>query len=286
MTALVGADAEEPKSGPRISVDEIAEHGAAAAVDVCRVGHGVMFLGDCHEIMPLLPVGSCQLAVTSPPYNLRNSTGGFWTNEENRGRWRVSQLRTTGGYDDQDDDARPRDEYVESQRLAIAQVMRLLSCDGALFYNHKWRTQDGLIEAQDEIVTGFPVRQIIIWERPGGVNHTSRFFLPNYEVIYLMTHPDFKLKPRANGVGCVWKFPPAKCEWHPAPFPVDLPMRAIIAAAKPEAVVLDPFSGSGTTAIAAERTGQPWVAMEKSSEFFEKSAERIAAENAQGKLFT
>ncbi len=42
--------------------------------------------------------------------------------------------------------------------------MRVLKEDGAIFYNHKWRIQEGLIQELHDIVDGFPVRQIIIWQ--------------------------------------------------------------------------------------------------------------------------
>lgn len=63
-------------------------------------------------------------------------------------------------------------------------MMRLLKDDGAIFYNHKWRVQNGLIQDRREIVADFPVRQIIIWRRKGGINFNAGYFLPTYEVIY------------------------------------------------------------------------------------------------------
>jgi modification methylase len=65
-------------------------------------------------------------------------------------------------------------------------MMRLLTDDGAIFYNHKWRVQDGLLQDRNDIVSGFPVRQIIIWHRNGGINFNKGYFLPTYEVIYLI----------------------------------------------------------------------------------------------------
>ena len=48
--------------------------------------------------------------------------------------------------------------------------MRVLKSDGAIFYNHKWRVQRGLLQDRSEIVDGFSVRQIIIWNRSGEIN--------------------------------------------------------------------------------------------------------------------
>ena len=45
--------------------------------------------------------------------------------------------------------------------------MRLLKDDGAIFYNHKWRVQKGVLKNRADIVDGFPVRHIVIWQRAG-----------------------------------------------------------------------------------------------------------------------
>ena len=43
--------------------------------------------------------------------------------------------------------------------------------------------QDGLLQDRSDIVKGFPVRQIIIWQRDGGIDFNPAYFLPTYEVI-------------------------------------------------------------------------------------------------------
>ena len=55
-------------------------------------------------------------------------------------------------------------------------MMRVLSEDGAIFYNHKWRVQGGLLQDRQDIVAGFPVRQVIIWRRKGGLQLQPRLF--------------------------------------------------------------------------------------------------------------
>ena len=95
------------------------------------------------------------------------------------------------------------------------------------------------------------MRQIIIWHRSGGINFNSGYFLPNYEVIYLITKPKFRLAPKANAQGCVWRINQEVDNSHPTPFPDTLAERCISAVAK--GLVLDPFIGSGSTAIAAKK---------------------------------
>lgn len=232
---------------------------------------GQVHCGDCIEAMNRMPAGSVDLVVTSPPYNLKNSTGNGMKDGRG-GKWKNAAL--INGYANHDD-AMPHDQYVTWQRQCLTAMMRLIPDDGAIFYNHKWRVQGGLLQDRHDIVDGFPVRQIIIWQRDGGINFNSGYFLPTYEVIYLICKPDFKLAPKANALGDVWRIPQENNNPHPAPFPVELAARCIKATnAK---IVLDPFMGSGSTAIAAESLGREWVGIDVSSDYCKLAKERIFA---------
>lgn len=186
------------------------------------------------------------------------------------GKWENAQL--INGYEGHDD-AMPHDEYVIWQRRCLSSMMRVLREDGAIFYNHKWRVQDGLLQDRHDIVAGFPVRQIIIWSRAGGINFNPGYFLPTYEVIYLICKPQFKLAPKANAIGDVWQIPQENNNPHPAPFPVELAQRCIHATTAK--IVLDPFMGSGSTAIAAEVCKRDWIGIDISEDYCKMARERI-----------
>ncbi len=223
-----------------------------------------------------IPDESVKVVVTSPPYNIKNSVGNGLKNG-NGGKWPKAALQN--GYDGHDD-CMPHEKYVSWQRRCLAEMMRVLRPDGAIFYNHKWRVQGGLLQDRSDIVRGFPVRQIIIWQRSGGINFNPGYFLPNYEVIYLIAKPDFKLAPKANSMGCVWRINQEHNNPHPAPFPVDLAHRCIQAAG--EGPVLDPFMGSGTTAVAAETARVKWIGIEKSADYVGMAESRIAKVRGRG----
>ena len=72
-------------------------------------------------------------------------------------------------------DSMAYEEYVAWQRDCLSSMMRVLSSDGAIFYNHKWRVQGKLLQDRSDIVDRFPVRQIIIWARDGGINFNPIF---------------------------------------------------------------------------------------------------------------
>lgn len=212
--------------------------------------------GDCLEVMRKLPSGSIDLIVTSPPYNLKNSTGNGMKDGRG-GKWKNAEL--VNGYSHHND-CMPHDEYAKWQRECLVEMLRLIPDNGAIFYNHKWRVQDGLLQDRQDIVGGLPIRQIIIWKRKGGINFNSGYFLPTYEVIYLIVKPDFKLVPKSNAFGDVWEFKQEMNNSHPAPFPVALIDRIISSTyAK---TVLDPFMGSGTTAIAALINNRAYLGIE------------------------
>ena len=226
----------------------------------------------CGDVVPTLkqiPDESIDLAVTSPPYNLKNSTGNGMKDGRG-GKWANSAL--LNGYATYGDNM-PHKQYVKWQRAVLTEVMRVLKPTGALFYNHKWRVQAGLIQDRGDIVQGFPVRQIIIWQRAGGINFNKGYFLPTYEVIYMIAKPDFKLIPKANAVGDIWNFPQEINTLHPAPFPIALIDRIISSTSAQ--VVLDPFMGSGTTALSAKKLNRQFIGIDIAPEYCKLAKKRL-----------
>lgn len=225
--------------------------------------------GDTLEVMRRMPDACVDLVVTSPPYNLKNSTGNGMKDGRG-GKWKNAAL--VNGYSHHNDNL-PHEEYVAWQRACLTEMVRLLKSDGAIFYNHKWRVQDGLLQDRHDIVSGFPVRQIIIWKRKGGINFNPGYFLPTYEVVYLIAKPEFKLAPKANAVGDVWEFMQEMNNIHPAPFPIAFAERCI--SATTAKTVLDPFMGSGTVAVAAKRLGRDFIGIEISPEYCSLAEQRL-----------
>lgn len=227
--------------------------------------------GNCLDLLQKMPSECLDLIVTSPPYNLRNSSGNGMKDGRG-GKW--ANARLIDGYETHDD-CMPHEEYVAWQRDCLTAMMRVLADTGAIFYNHKWRVQNGVLQDRQDIVRDFPVRQIIIWHRDGGINFNPGYFLPTYEVLYLICKPNFQLAPKANRVGDVWKIPQEYNNLHPAPFPIELAQRCILSTdAK---IVLDPFIGSGSTAIAAEMCQRQWIGFDVSKDYCKLARERLEA---------
>ncbi len=225
--------------------------------------------GNAVDTMKDIPDGSVDLVVTSPPYNLKNSTGNGMKNGRG-GKW--SNAALINGYSHYDDNI-PYNEYVNWQRDCLTEMLRVIPDEGAIFYNHKWRVQAALLQDRHDIVSDFPVRQIIIWKRKGGINFNPGYFLPTYEVIYLIAKSKFKLAKKANAHGDIWEFGQETKNKHPAPFPVAL-IERIISSTNAK-IVLDPFMGSGTTALAAKNLDRQFIGIDISPEYCEMARERL-----------
>jgi modification methylase len=137
--------------------------------------------GDVLTELAKLPDESVDVVITSPPYNMRNSTGNGLMYSAG-GKWPQTLLGK--GYDKHTDNL-PIEEYHEWMRQVISELFRVLKPTGAIFFNHKFRVQGGLMQGHP-FLEGFNVRQMIIWARSGGFNFNPTYFLPTYEVIYLM----------------------------------------------------------------------------------------------------
>ncbi len=225
--------------------------------------------GDALEVMKKIPSSSIDIVITSPPYNLKNSTGNGMKDGRG-GKWKNASL--IQGYEQHNDDM-PYDEYCKWQRACLRQMYRIIPNNGAIFYNHKWRVQGGLLQDRHEILNGFPVRQIIIWKRKGGINFNPGYFLPTYEVIYLIAKPKFKLAKGANRYGDVWEITQEMKNPHPAPFPEEL-INRIVSATNAQSV-LDPFAGSGTTAVSAKKYERDFVIIDNSEEYCQMAKNRL-----------
>ena len=88
---------------------------------------------DAVSAMKEIPDGTIDLVITSPPYNLKNSTGNGMK-KGSKGKWANAALQN--GYANHDD-CMPHEKYVEWQKDCLSEMMRVISDEGAIFYNHK-----------------------------------------------------------------------------------------------------------------------------------------------------
>jgi site-specific DNA-methyltransferase (adenine-specific) len=239
------------------------------------------------EDMSELPSNSVHLVVTSPPYNV-------------------------GKEYDKDLDL---NEYREFLKRVFREVKRVLVPGGRLCINiaNLGRKPYLPLHAyiiQDMLDLGFLMRGEIIWNKAGGGSPSTAWgswlsaknptLRDQHEYILVFSKDTFT---RQNPFGrkstisreefleftkSVWTFPAvsAKEIGHPAPFPVELPYRLIQLYTFEGEVVLDPFMGSGQTAIAALKSKRFYVGYEIVPEYVELAQKRIKAfEKSQVYLF-
>lgn len=239
-----------------------------------------LYNADCLDVLPDLP--AADLIFTSPPYNLGGqpwkNLGNWKPGDGSAGsgsKWRNGSDAAAGITYDTHADTLPWLEYVEWQHTALRACWDRLSDTGAIFYNHKPRVIGAKLWLPLELNPGLTLRQIVIWARAGGMNFTETAYVPTHEWLMVFAKDAFRLKSKAaSGVGDVWRVSQESKNDHPAPFPVGLPARAIETTAP--LLVIDPFSGSGTTLRAAKDAGVRAIGIERSERYCEMTAERLA----------
>lgn len=233
-----------------------------------------IFLGDALDVMRSL-AETVDIVVTSPPYNMGLKPGG-----NGRGMYAPGATGSKGskfrdGYGAHDD-AMPQDDYDEWQRECLVLMWHL--AERAVFYNHRPRVEHGHLRAPLSFDFGPDLnphlRQIIVWDRGTGIDVSLRHFCTRGEWIMLFAGDEFSLRDHsASGLGDVWRITPQSIDGHPAPFPVALPERCIVATGARS--VLDPFAGSGSTLVAAKAAGIRAVGIDNNEAYCEIAADRL-----------
>jgi adenine-specific DNA-methyltransferase len=246
-----------------------------------------LFHGDCGLFLKTFPNESAQLIVTSPPYNL--------------GKKYEKKIIFA--------------DYIAKQEKTIKECARLLKPSGSICWqvgNHV----DGqeifpldihLYPIFKEL--GLKLRNRIIWHFGHGL-HCSKRFSGRYETILWFTKSDdyvfnldavrvpqkypgkkyfkgpkigqYSCNPLGKNPGDLWIIPNVKHNHpektiHPCQFPIELIERLILALTNERDLVMDPYMGVGTTAVAAILHNRRTAGADILEEYIQKARERIAA---------
>ncbi len=209
--------------------------------------------GDCLQVMKEIPDNSIDLVVTDPPYGTGGRDGSVHLNKDNIGGNRMST-----------------DAYV----WMVKAYSRLLCCkakeDAHCYIFSDWRRFKDVQIAFE--VGGWELRSLIVWDKGNGM---GEYWRSCHEFILWFTkrHP----RPLSHG-GClnVLQYPSVKGQRnHPAEKPVDLVGFLIEASTTTEDIVLDPFLGSGTTAVAAKQLGRRYIGIEINPDYCKIAEDRL-----------
>lgn len=234
--------------------------------------------------MDNIPDSSVNLMVTSPPYNVGKEY----------------------------DEDLSLEEYLNMLRDVFSETYRVLVSGGRACINIANVGRKPYIPYHKFIMDimlhlGCFMRGEIIWNKAAGAGVSTAWgswcsasnptLRDTHEYILIFSKEKFSRKRRNKEstiskaeflefTKSIWKFQPesSKKVGHPAPFPVDLPYRCIQLYTFKNEVVLDPFCGVGTTAIAAIKTGRHFICLDIDPEYVEKAKKRIKEYRAQTKI--
>ncbi|MEO5534374.1 MAG: site-specific DNA-methyltransferase [Pseudolysinimonas sp.] len=241
--------------------------------------------GDAFAYLQGLADESVQLVVTSPPYNVGKEY----------------------------EDRLSHEDYVSWQSQIIRELVRVLAPGGSICWQVGNGVSNGEVIPLDAIfypifkAAGLKLRNRIVWTFGHGL-HARRRFSGRHETILWFTKGDdytfnldsvrvpskYPLKkhfkgprrgevssnPLGKNPGDVWDIPNVKANHlektdHPCQFPVGLVERLILAMSNIEDAVLDPFLGSGTTAIAAVKNGRRGLGVDSVPEYIDIARDRL-----------
>ncbi|MEM2619166.1 MAG: site-specific DNA-methyltransferase [Candidatus Hadarchaeales archaeon] len=234
-------------------------------------------LGDACEVLRKLPDNCLHLMVTSPPYNVGKEYDEDLTLEE----------------------------YLDFITEVMEEVYRTLVWGGRVCFNVANLGRRPYIPLHAYLIQrferiGYLFRGEIIWDKGDAVSGASTawgswksavnpILRDQHEYIIVLSKGSFRRMRKTNGedtvtaeeflefTRSVWRFPPESATkvGHPAPFPVDLPYRCIQLYTFKGDVVLDPFIGSGTTAVAAVKLGRHFIGIDIVEEYVKIAKERV-----------
>lgn len=261
-----------------------------------------IILNKSSEKMGELPDKSVDLMVTSPPYNINIEYGNKW-----KGRQIVASKGAK--YNDKLDES----HYRQLLTKVFEETRRVLKDDGQLWLNIKNRYINGEIEPPFWVMDFFQdmfLKNIVIWNFDWG-GSTNRRFCSRYEYIFFFAkhkknytfnldevkvpalnfRPD-RYKSQLKNPSDVWRISlvsgnAIERTIHPAQYPEELIERIIKTGTNEGDVVLDPFMGSGTTAVVAKKLNRHYFGYETNLEYIKIAEKRLinAKESIQEKLF-
>ena len=265
--------------GSKMYDDLVSQRDVGEAIEFPSELENVVINGDSKS-MPL-PDNCVHLVVTSPPYNASKAYD--------------EDLSLT--------------EYLSMLHDVFAECYRVLAPGGRMVVNVANLGRKPYIPLTSHVnlimhEIGFMHRGEVIWDKSasagsscawGSFQSASNPCLRDiHEYLLMFSKGDYKLprskSERAEGridtIGkeefiqqtkSIWSFATesAKRLNHPAPFPVELPKRCIEMFTFVGDVVLDPFLGSGTTAVAAKMTGRKYVGCDLSAEYCAIAEDRL-----------
>jgi modification methylase len=231
-----------------------------------------LMLGDCLEVMRTIETDSVDCIVTSPPYNKKGLIG-----KVNPGNqvWKKFNI----DYESYGDDLSEKDYHIWMIEV-LNEMKRIIKPTGSIFFNHKLRRHKNKLHLPTDFISksDLNVYQLIVWNRLSSPNIRKDVLLPCTEHIYWLTKgkPNvFKDNLDKKFQSEVWEINADRNTKHPAPFPKQLVENCILLTTEKDNLVLDPFLGSGTSAIVSKKLGRNFIGIEIDEKYLELSKSEL-----------
>ena len=214
---------------------------------------------DCFDILRQLPDKCVDLLLTDPPYGML-----FQSNYRQEKYDKIEN----------DDNLDWLDEWCE-------QLNRIKKDDSHIYIFCSWHNVDVFKHTVEKF---FPVKNILIWQKNNtGMGDLFNDYAPEYEMI-LYCNPNNK-KLNGGRDSNILRYKRTQNELHPTQKPVDLFAYLIQKSTNENDLVLDCFSGSGTTAVACHNLKRRFICIERDKEYWKASCERLEQAKRQQTLF-
>lgn len=247
-----------------------------------------LYLGDCLETLPKIPENSIDMIFADPPYFLSN--GGISCHagrmvSVNKGEW---------------DKSPGISEMHDFNLLWLEACQRVLKKDGTIWVSGTNHVIHSVGFAMQQL--GYKILNDIVWyKRNAPPNLSCRYFTHSTEFVlwaakstkskHTFNYQLMKEMNKGKQMRNVWEIgAPPKAEKahgkHPTQKPLGLLTRIILASSKEDDIVLDPFNGSGSTGIAALRTGRKYIGIEIDEGYLRLTKTRFSDELRSPKLLS
>lgn len=242
-----------------------------------KITENKLIFGDNKVVLNGLPAYSCHLLIADPPYR-------FTKGAHNEKKAKSNMCKTAlYDYSDNSGMCRIKNGLQRTDIYAwLDLVPRIMVKMNAYIFCSEEQIADYYQWALDHKYKF----SVLVWEKPVCIISKQRF-AQNVEFIVRIYENGTALNKLEDSsmYSRVIKSPYLKAKWHPTQKPMEIFTRLINLSSKEGDVVIDPFLGSGTTAIAAKRLGRKYIGIENNEKFFKIAEERIYKEAEEQTLF-
>jgi len=199
--------------------------------------------GDCLNILPKLAANSVDFILTDPPYITR--------------------------YKSRDGRTVPNDDNATWLRPAFAEMFRVLRPDSFAVSFYGWPHADKFLQAYR--AAGFRIVGHLVF--PKRYTSSEKFLRYQHECAYLLAKGNPKVPETPIGDVIDWTYSGNKLHPTQKPLPVLLPL--VETFSRRDGIVLDPFSGSGSSLMAAKMLGRSWLGIELDANYHTIASKRL-----------